>query len=107
MILLSAFANVSGSFWLKKIAMLDEESSIAQLGLLFAFSGVSYVAAFGFYAAALKHLPLSIAYAAITGSAAIGVSVMGIILFEEAFTPLVLLGLSLIILGIVVLFSIA
>lgn len=54
-------------------------------------------------AQAIKSLPLGTAYAVWTGIGAMGVAAAGIVLFGEAATPLRLAGITLIVVGIVVL----
>ena len=59
------------------------------------------IASFVFLSLALKRLPLSIAYAVWTGMGIAGTSVLGIVLFHEAFSPSKLFFISLIVAGIV------
>ena len=59
------------------------------------------IASFVFLSLALKRLPLSIAYAVWTGMGIAGTSVLGVVLFHEAFSPGKLFFIGLIVAGIV------
>jgi quaternary ammonium compound-resistance protein SugE len=58
-------------------------------------------ASFYLLSIALRTLPLGTAYAVWVGIGAIGTAIVGILLFEEAATPLKLVSLVLVIAGIV------
>ena len=58
------------------------------------------ILSFVFLSLALKKLPLSIAYAVWTGIGIVGTSVLGVIIFNEAVTPLKILFVSFIFIGI-------
>lgn len=62
------------------------------------FSGIG---SFGLLMWALKTLPLGTAYAVWTGMGAVGVAILGIILFKESVDWIRLLSLALVIAGIV------
>ncbi|MBR1760711.1 MAG: multidrug efflux SMR transporter [Schwartzia sp.] len=59
------------------------------------------IASFVFLSLALKRLPLSIAYAVWTGMGIAGTSVLGVVLFHEAFSPGKFFFIGLIVAGIV------
>ncbi len=63
-----------------------------------AFSGIG---SFGLLMWALKTLPLGTAYAVWTGMGAVGVAIVGIILFKESVDWLRLVSISLVIMGII------
>ena len=63
-----------------------------------AFSGIG---SFGLLMWALKTLPLGTAYAVWTGMGAVGVAIVGIILFKESVDWLRLVSISLVIIGII------
>lgn len=56
---------------------------------------------FYFLALALRTLPVGTAYAVWTGIGAVGVAVLGIIVFQESSSPTRLLFLALIVIGII------
>lgn len=62
------------------------------------FSGIG---SFGLLMWALKTLPLGTAYAVWTGMGAVGVAIVGIILFKESVDWLRLVSISLVIIGII------
>ena len=64
-------------------------------------TAVSGIGSFGLLMWALKTLPVGTAYAVWTGIGAVGVAIMGIILFKESMDWLRLLSISLVILGII------
>ena len=66
--------------------------------IITAFSGVG---SFGLLMWALKTLPLGTAYAVWTGMGAVGVAILGIILFKESIDWFRLLSIALVILGII------
>ena len=58
------------------------------------------ILSFVFLSLALKKLPLSVAYAVWTGIGIVGTSILGVILFNEAVSPLKILFVSFIFIGI-------
>lgn len=67
------------------------------------FVGVSYVAAIWLMSIAVKILEVSLTYAVWAGSGTALTAVAGVILFGENTSPERLIGLSLIIIGVIVL----
>jgi quaternary ammonium compound-resistance protein SugE len=61
------------------------------------------LASFVLLSQAMKEIPVGTAYAVWTGIGALGVAILGIVLFQEAVTPLRLAGVGLIVAGIVAL----
>ena len=61
------------------------------------------LASFVLLSQAMKEIPIGTAYAVWTGIGALGVAILGIVLFQEAVTPLRLAGVGLIVAGIVAL----
>jgi quaternary ammonium compound-resistance protein SugE len=53
-----------------------------------------------FIALAVKTLPVGTSYAVWTGIGAIGTAVLGILIFHESYTPLKLVSIALIVIGI-------
>lgn len=64
-------------------------------------TALSGVGSFGLLMLAIKTLPLGTAYAVWTGIGAVGVAIMGMILFKESMDWTRLLSISLVILGII------
>lgn len=64
-------------------------------------TAISGAGSFGLLMWALKTLPIGTAYAVWTGMGAVGVAIMGIILFKESMDWMRLLSISLIIIGII------
>lgn len=64
-------------------------------------TAISGIGSFGLLMMALKTLPIGTAYAVWTGIGAVGVAIMGIILFKESMDWLRLLSISLVIIGII------
>ncbi len=64
-------------------------------------TAVSAIGSFGLLMGALKTLPLGTAYAVWTGMGAVGVAILGIILFKESVDWFRLLSLTLVITGII------
>jgi len=62
---------------------------------------VTMAASFYLLSVALRTLPLGTAYAVWVGIGAIGTAIAGILLFDEAVTPLKLVSLVLVVAGIV------
>ena len=59
------------------------------------------IASVGLLGLAVKHLPISTAYAVWTGIGAVGTAVLGVLLLGEAMTPLKAVSLALITVGLV------
>jgi quaternary ammonium compound-resistance protein SugE len=55
-------------------------------------------------AVAMRHLPTGTVYVVFTGMGAVGTALLGVIVHGEAATPLRVLGLSTILVGVVVLY---
>ena len=64
-------------------------------------TAISGVGSFGLLMWALKTLPLGTAYAVWTGIGAVGVAIVGIILFKESVDWLRLVSIALVIIGII------
>lgn len=64
-------------------------------------TAVSAVGSFGLLMLALKTLPLGTAYAVWTGMGAVGVAILGIILFKESVDGYRLVSIALVIAGII------
>jgi quaternary ammonium compound-resistance protein SugE len=64
-------------------------------------TGLAGVGSFALLMLAIKTLPLGTAYAVWTGIGAVGVAIMGIVLFKESTDWTRLLSLSLVIIGII------
>ena len=64
-------------------------------------TAVSAVGSFGLLMLALKTLPLGTAYAVWTGLGAVGVAILGIILFKESVDGYRLVSIALVIAGII------
>ena len=64
-------------------------------------TAVSGIGSFGLLMWAIKTLPIGTAYAVWTGIGAVGVAIMGMILFKESMDWLRLFSISLVILGII------
>lgn len=62
---------------------------------------LSGAGSFGLLMWAIKSLPLGTAYAVWTGMGAVGVAIMGIILFKESMDWIRLLSITLVIIGII------
>lgn len=65
--------------------------------------GVGYVLSFLLLGRALKHIPVSVAYAVWSGAGTAAVAAIGVVAFGESLGRLQLLGIALIIVGVVVL----
>jgi quaternary ammonium compound-resistance protein SugE len=66
-----------------------------------AFTMVAMIASIVFLAQALKAIPVGTGYAVWTGIGAIGIAVLGIVLFSESTNPGRLLSIALIVVGII------
>lgn len=64
-------------------------------------TAISGIGSFGLLMMALKTLPIGTAYAVWTGIGAVGVAIMGIILFKEPMDWTRLLSITLVIIGII------
>ncbi len=64
-------------------------------------TAISGIGSFGLLMIALKTLPIGTAYAVWTGIGAVGVAIMGIILFKEPMDWTRLFSISLVIIGII------
>lgn len=64
-------------------------------------TAISGIGSFGLLMLAIKTLPLGTAYAVWTGMGAVGVAIMGIILFKEPMDWTRLLSITLVIIGII------
>lgn len=64
-------------------------------------TAISGIGSFGLLMLAIKTLPLGTAYAVWTGMGAVGVAIMGMILFKESMDWTRLLSISLVIIGII------
>lgn len=64
-------------------------------------TAISGICSFGLLMWAIKYLPLGTAYAVWTGMGAVGVAIMGIILFKEPMDWMRLFSISLVIIGII------
>ena len=65
--------------------------------------GVGYALAFCLLGRALKHIPVSVAYAVWSGAGTAAVAGIGVVAFGESLGKLQILGIALIIVGVVVL----
>ncbi|WP_249872379.1 DMT family transporter [Oceanobacillus saliphilus] len=65
--------------------------------------GIGYLVAFTFFSFALKTIPLSIGYAVWSGLGTILTTVLGIFLFNESTSILKFTGLTIVIIGIMLL----
>ena len=65
------------------------------------FTAVCMIASFYFLALALKNLPLGTAYAIWTGIGALGAVIVGVLLFKESVSPLRLMFVALLLIGII------
>lgn len=63
--------------------------------------GVAAVAGFVILALVVKHLPVGTAYAVWAGIGAVGVAIAGVVLFNDALTPLRTTFIALIVVGLV------
>lgn len=64
-------------------------------------TAVSGIGSFGLLMLAIKTLPIGTAYAVWTGIGAVGVAIMGILLFKESMDWMRLLSISFVIIGII------
>jgi small multidrug resistance pump len=107
-ILLLGIASNAAASILVKVAMSSSgggfESLLAPRELIrnwpFWSGLLLYGVAFLLYAAALARLPLSVAHPTLTAGAIATVAVASALLFQEAFPPVKIFGLGLIIVGV-------
>lgn len=64
-------------------------------------TAITGIGSFGLLMLAIKTLPIGTAYAVWTGIGAVGVAIMGILLFKESMDWMRLLSISLVIIGII------
>ena len=64
-------------------------------------TGITGVGSFALLMLAIKTLPLGTAYAVWTGIGAVGVAIMGIVLFKESVDWMRLLSISLVVVGVI------
>lgn len=64
-------------------------------------TGVSGISSFALLTLAIQNLPIGTAYAVWTGMGAVGVAIVGIILFKESADWMRLLSITLVIMGII------
>jgi quaternary ammonium compound-resistance protein SugE len=64
-------------------------------------TAITGIGSFGLLMLAIRTLPIGTAYAVWTGIGAVGVAIMGIILFKESMDWMRLLSISLVIIGII------
>ncbi|MGW2251298.1 DMT family transporter [Kitasatospora sp. NPDC001660] len=98
-------------YLLLTFAILSEVCATSCLKLTEGFSkfwpsagvAVGYVLSFWLLGRALKHIPVSVAYAVWSGAGTAAVAGIGVVAFGESLGKLQLLGIALIIVGVVVL----
>ncbi len=64
---------------------------------------VGYGAAFYFLSLSLKSLPISLAYAIWSGVGVVAIKIIGVVLFKEQITLMMVLGTAFVVVGIVIL----
>jgi quaternary ammonium compound-resistance protein SugE len=62
---------------------------------------VGYIASLILLSLAMKHLPLGTSYAVWTGIGIVGTTVLGILLFQEKLSPLQVICVAMIVIGII------
>ncbi|MFE0463559.1 DMT family transporter [Kitasatospora sp. NPDC058965] len=93
------------------LAILSEVCATSCLKLTEGFSrlwpsvgvGIGYVLSFALLGQALKHIPVSVAYAVWSGAGTAAVAAIGMVAFGEQLGKPQLLGIGLIIVGVVLL----
>ncbi|MFD7906409.1 DMT family transporter [Kitasatospora sp. NPDC059722] len=98
-------------YLLLALAILSEVCATSCLKLTEGFSkfwpsvgvGVGYVLSFALLGRALKHIPVSVAYAVWSGAGTAAVAGIGVVAFGESLGRLQIAGIALIIVGVVVL----
>jgi small multidrug resistance pump len=105
-LILGVLSNASASV-LIKVAMTSKESPIEisnPLSIIGNFTLISGVALYGLafilYALALTYLPLNIAHPILTSGSIALVSIASVIFFGEILSPINIVGIALIILGV-------
>jgi small multidrug resistance pump len=105
-LILGVLSNASASV-LIKVAMTSKESPIeisnplSIIGNFTLISGVAlYGLAFVLYALALNYLPLNVAHPILTSGSIALVSIASVIFFGEILSPINIVGIALIILGV-------
>ncbi|MFI6848584.1 multidrug efflux SMR transporter [Kitasatospora sp. NBC_00085] len=99
------------AYLLLALAIVSEVCATSALKLTEGFSrlwpsigvAVGYVLSFALLGRALKHIPVSVAYAVWSGAGTAAVAGIGVVAFGESLGRLQWLGLALIIVGVVVL----
>lgn len=91
---------VAGIFEVVWATMMKLSDGFSQLWYSVA-TVIGMILSFGFLALATKHLPLSIAYPIWTGIGAVGVIVVGVILFKDTLSPLTWVFVAMLIIGII------
>jgi quaternary ammonium compound-resistance protein SugE len=89
-------AGLCEIFW--PVAMRASDGLTRPLPLL-ALAGL-VAASFGLLTLAIRSIPMGTAYAVWTGIGAAGIATLGILYFEEAATPMRLLSIALVVLGV-------
>ncbi|MEV7026755.1 multidrug efflux SMR transporter [Kitasatospora sp. NPDC093558] len=98
-------------YLLLTLAILSEVCATSCLKLTEGFSkfwpsvgvAVGYVLSFALLGRALKHIPVSVAYAVWSGAGTAAVAGIGVVAFGESLGRLQIAGIALIIVGVVVL----
>jgi small multidrug resistance pump len=105
-LILGVLSNASASV-LIKVAMTSKESPIeisnplSIIGNFTLISGVAlYGLAFVLYALALTYLPLNVAHPILTSGSIALVGIASVIFFGESLSPINIVGIALIILGV-------
>lgn len=95
-LVLAIAAEVAGTAGLKASEGFGRlgPSALALLG---------YALAFYFLAQSLKYLPLGVAYAIWSGLGTVGSVMLGLLIWKEILSPVHVFGISLIVVGVVVL----
>ncbi|MFF1907399.1 DMT family transporter [Kitasatospora sp. NPDC003701] len=99
------------AYLLLALAIISEVCATSALKLTEGFTrlwpsigvAVGYVLSFALLGKALKHIPVSVAYAVWSGAGTAAVAGIGVVAFGESLGRLQWLGLALIIVGVVVL----
>ena len=95
-LILAIAAEVAGT------AGLKASEGFGRLGPS-ALALVGYALAFYFLAQSLKYLPLGIAYAIWSGLGTVGSVLLGLLIWKEILNPIHVFGITLIVVGVVVL----
>ena len=89
-------AGLCEIFW--PVAMRASDGLTRLLPVL-ALAGL-VAASFGFMTLAIRTIPMGTAYAVWTGIGAAGIATLGILAYDEAATPMRLLSIGLVVLGV-------